>query len=457
MRTKGNTLRIALSILCLAAVILGGTVIWKLSDRVNQIRTAEQSDPLWIASKLQLELLNFSAELGEFAIGSKSAEEVLVQFDIVWSRLSVMQEGKMAELIREAGVDRTALAEFKRVLEKVDPPVQALPDAEPVSQQRQIIAKRILSEINPYNLKFKELSLSMAQVRSQVLFEFRNGLLSLSRAIAYLSIVILVLAGSIAGILIMDARSDRRKSRELQELVVEVEAASRMKDNFMVVVSHELRTPLTSIIGGLNLFRAKYGGTLDVGATRLIDIAHRNSARLLGLVNDILDAQSLSEGKVSLQKERINLGSVISATTEDCEVYAAELGVDFAFKHPETEIYVNADKDRISQVMSNLLSNAAKFSRTGETVDISAHRAGDWIRVEIADRGKGISQSDQKNLFSRFHQISPGTTGARKSSGLGLSITKNIVELHGGTVGVKSVEGEGSTFWFTLPIPNAAN
>ncbi len=455
MIKAGNALRIVLSLLCLGAVFLGGTVIWKLSDRVYQIRTAEQSDPLWIASKLQLELLNFNAVLAEYAIGSRSVEEVTVRFDILWSRLTIMQEGKMAEIINEAGVDRTALADFERSLETVDPLVQSLPTSYTPATDRQTAVKEILSEIKPYNLKFKELSLSMAQVRSSVLLDFRTGLQSLSRTIAYLGIVILVLASIIVIILVADVRLNKRKSKQLQQLVTEVEASSKMKDNFMIVVSHELRTPLTSIIGGINLLQAKYGKGFDEGATKLVNIAHRNSERLLGLVNDILDAQSLNEGKVNLEKERVNLASIIAASVEECEVYASELGIDFSFAQSEVELLVNADEARLSQVMNNLLSNAAKFSHTGGLVDIRAKQSGPWVRVEVTDHGKGMSLADQANLFSRFHQISPGTTASRKSSGLGLSITKNLVELHGGKVGVNSTEGEGSTFWFTLPSANA--
>ncbi len=454
MINAGSALRITLSLLCLGAVVLGGTVIWKLSDRVYQIRTAEQSDPLWIASKLQFELLNFNAELAEYAIGTRSAEEVAVRFDILWSRLNIMQEGKMAEIISEADVDRTALVDFERVLEKVDPLVQALPKSDILGTDRQVAAKIILAQINPYNLKFKQLSLSMAQVRSRLLSDFRNGLLSLSRAIAYLGIVILVLASIVVVILVADVRLNKRKSQQLQQLVTEVKASSKMKDNFMIVVSHELRTPLTSIIGGISLLKAKYGEGLDEGATKLVNIAHRNSERLLSLVNDILDAQSLSEGKINLKKECVNLNSIISATTEECEVYASELGVKLSVAQSEVEMLVNADESRISQAISNLLSNAAKFSHPGGIVDISARQTGPWVRVEVTDRGKGMLQADQANLFSRFHQISPGTTAARKSSGLGLNITKNLVELHGGKVGVNSVKGEGSTFWFTLPAAN---
>jgi signal transduction histidine kinase len=452
MIKAGKTLTVAISILCFGAVLLGSGVIWTLKDRVYQIRTAEQSDPLWIASRLQFELLNFNANLAEYAIGSRSAKEVVLRFDILWSRLDIMQKGKMAEVIREADVDSTALVEFNQVLEKLDPIIQSLSESEPLGMSRQAAAQIVLAEIVPYNLAFKELSLSMAQARSRLMADFRNGLLSLSRAIAYLGAVILVLASIVVIMLVSDVRLSKRKSLELQQLVAKVEASARMKANFMSVVSHELRTPLTSILGGIRLFEAKYAEELGEARMKLIKIAHRNSDRLLSLVNDILDAQSLSEGKVNLKREYLNIDSVIASTIEECEAYTAEKSINISFTKSETAMLVNADKARISQVITNLLSNAAKFSPAGSTVTLCACLFGPDVRVEVTDHGIGVSKSNQENLFSRFYQINPGTTASNKSSGLGLNIAKSLIELHGGSIGVNSIEGEGSTFWFALPL-----
>ena len=456
MIKAGKTLKLAISILCFGAVVIGSGVIWTLQDRVYQIRTAEQNDPLWIASRLQFELLNFNAELAEYAIGSRSAEDVSLRFDILWSRLNIMQKGKIAEVIREAEVDGTALVEFKQVLQAIEPLVQSLSGSEPQGIGRQTTAKRILLETVPYNLAFKELSLSMAQAKSRLMSDFRTGLVSLSRAIAYLGAIILVLASTIVVMLVADVSLNKRKSIELQQLVAEVEASARMKENFMSVVSHELRTPLTSILGGIRVFEAKYGEELGEVKMKLIKIAQRNSDRLLSLVNDILDAQSLSEGKTNLKMEYLNLGSIISATVEECEGYAAEKDIKISFSQSEIPKLVRADRARLSQVITNLLSNAVKFSPVGSTVIVSASLVASDIRVEVSDQGIGISKQNQANLFTRFYQINPGTTASSKSSGLGLNIAKSLIELHGGSIGVSSIEREGATFWFTLPLSEYA-
>jgi signal transduction histidine kinase len=186
--------------------------------------------------------------------------------------------------------------------------------------------------------------------------EFRNGLLSLSYAIAYLGFLILALASIFGGILVIDIRSSNRKSQQLQQLVTEIEASVEMKDKFMSAVSHELRTPLTSILGGISLLKSKFSDELDGGANKLIDIANRNAERLLSLVNDILEVQSLSEGKLTLQKDYVNLTSIIASTVEECSSYANQLGIRLLFISPEDEIIVFVDQSRISQVVNNFLS-----------------------------------------------------------------------------------------------------
>jgi signal transduction histidine kinase len=239
----------------------------------------------------------------------------------------------------------------------------------------------------------------------------------------------------------------------MEILVEEANSVSRMKSNFMSVVSHELRTPLTSIIGGLALLQAKVDTIIeDKTVHQLLDVARRNGDRLLTLVNDILDAQALSEGKVSINKVTTDLNQVVRDTVESCQPYAVSRGVSYDVIIPPDETLANTDAPRVSQVLNNFLSNAAKFTQSGDVVEVRLRRLGDKARVEVSDNGIGIPVEAQNDIFNAFQQVNPGTTGPKKSSGLGLSIAKQLMELLDGNVGFRSIEGEGSTFWMEIDL-----
>ncbi|MFG6661003.1 sensor histidine kinase [Sulfitobacter sp. 915] len=239
----------------------------------------------------------------------------------------------------------------------------------------------------------------------------------------------------------------------MRALVAEATSASRLKMNFMSFVSHELRTPLTSLLGGLALLKVRVNNTIeDKTALKLLDVASRNGDRLLTIVNDILDAQVLSEGKVAVRREPTDLVEVVEAAVEGCRPYADALGVRYEISKARGKLLALTDSARVSQVLNNFLSNAAKFTSSGDVVTVSLKRIGQKARIEVADRGIGIPLERQKDIFSAFHQINPGTTGANKSSGLGLSIAKQLMDLLGGDVGFRSIDGTGSTFWIELDL-----
>jgi PAS domain S-box-containing protein len=223
----------------------------------------------------------------------------------------------------------------------------------------------------------------------------------------------------------------------------------RMKKDFLSTVSHELRTPLTSIRGSLGLLGAGVMGELPPDACSMVKVAERNSVRLIALINDILDFDKLESGKMEMDLRPTPLMRVLERSIESISAFAVQEGV--AIELHCGNVMVLGDEARLGQVAVNLLSNAVKYSRPGGTVAVTAIADGASIEVRVQDQGRGIAPELQKRLFRRFQRSDSSDARTTPGTGLGLAICKAIVEQHGGSVGVQSVDGEGSTFWFRIP------
>jgi PAS domain S-box-containing protein len=227
--------------------------------------------------------------------------------------------------------------------------------------------------------------------------------------------------------------------------------AERMKKEFTSTLSHELRTPLTSIIGSLQLINAGVLGEVPKDVTELTEVAERNGQRLLDLINDILDIEKIESGKLTLMPEAIRVDELVR------EAMLLNKGFGDRFKvrfQPRGELLtreVTADRKRLLQVMTNLLSNAAKFSPEGEVVEISTEEAADGLRVGVHDRGPGIPEAFRARMFGRFNQADSTTSRQKGGTGLGLAICKRLIEMMQGRIGFQDRDGGGTTFYFELP------
>ncbi len=229
--------------------------------------------------------------------------------------------------------------------------------------------------------------------------------------------------------------------------------AERLKKEFTSTLSHELRTPLTSIIGSLQLINSGMFGEMDKDVAELTVVAERNGQRLLDLINDILDIEKIESGKFTLQPESVLLNELVKDSMVLNRAFADRFEVSLELRDDAPNTTVNADRKRLLQVMTNLISNAAKFSPRGGRVDIGISTGDDgMVTVSVEDRGPGIPAEFRTRIFSRFAQADSAYTRQKGGTGLGLAICKRLIELMDGSVGFVDRPGGGTVFFFELPL-----
>lgn len=231
---------------------------------------------------------------------------------------------------------------------------------------------------------------------------------------------------------------------------------ARMKAAFISTVTHELRSPMMSVQGGLTiLVRGMGEDDLSPRARELVEIAERSASRLVRFANDVLDVSRMESGALPVEPVACPLRAVLDEASASLELAAVSAGVKLVFDSPDADAVVLADRVRASQVVRNFAGNAIKFSPRGGVVRVVCRRVGQFWRVEVVDEGPGIPAAERENVFAPFAQL-PGQSG-RGGAGLGLHIAQQLVAAHGGELGVESVVGVGSTFWFTLPVAEQAS
>lgn len=234
--------------------------------------------------------------------------------------------------------------------------------------------------------------------------------------------------------------------------ITEQQKVQRMKNEFIATVSHELRTPLTSIKGALGLLVGGVTGQLNEKAQSLLQIASKNTERLMMLINDILDMEKIESGRMTFNLTPVDIVPTLQQCIETLKPYAEQYNVAVKliadFKYP---LLVNADKNRLLQVTSNLLSNAIKFSPKDATVEVTVVESGDKVRVNVTDHGEGVPEDFRSKIFEKFAQADASDSKQKGGTGLGLSISKAIIEKMGGSIGYDSKPGVATTFFYILP------
>jgi len=225
-----------------------------------------------------------------------------------------------------------------------------------------------------------------------------------------------------------------------------------MKDKVDIfsTLSHEIRTPLTSMSGYIKLLLGGEPGPLSEVQKEYLSIVDRNVNRLTLLMNEILDYQVLASGKIPINKRILPLGPILKECCDTFRITAAHKGLDLVFVAPVLLRPVFGDRARLIQIFMNLISNAIKYTQTGR-VQVEASESRGGVRVVVEDTGVGLSDSEKKKLFKKFSRVDAGVALPEGGTGLGLVITKGLVEAHGGKISVKSKKGKGTVFLVLLP------
>ena len=247
------------------------------------------------------------------------------------------------------------------------------------------------------------------------------------------------------------AANVNRMNDELRRLYKELETTSQHKSEFLANMSHELRTPLNAIIGFSQVLRERISGEINAKQEEYLDDILTSANHLLALINDVLDLSKVEAGQVELQVARFSLQDALERGVSMVRERATKDGVQVTLHANGGLDVVTGDERRIRQVIFNLLSNAVKFTPAGGLVDLTATQANGEVRVSVTDTGPGIAADDLDRIFDEFQQTESGLQQG-EGTGLGLAVSKRLVELHGGRIWCDSEVGKGSTFVFTLPL-----
>lgn len=239
------------------------------------------------------------------------------------------------------------------------------------------------------------------------------------------------------------------------DMAKSLDDAARHKQELVQMVSHDLKTPLSSVQMSLSSMADGVYGDLPTPALKQIQISEFNVTRLMHLIRDLLDIDRLEAGKLEMDFRTVDVADIIKESITAVQAYAERAKINIV--PPKTTAAIEADSDRLVQVLVNLLSNAIKYAPKNSTVSINAIEKGSTVEIQVIDSGRGIPPMFINSIFDRFQQVSSSDATQHKGTGLGLAIAKAIVNAHHGEIGVISKEGEGSTFWFRLPVSQASS
>nr|WP_183314891.1 ATP-binding protein [Halomonas fontilapidosi] len=433
-----------------AALVVVGLVAW----RQDSLAESVGGNAAWHAYKLDRDTVQLRSFLARSDLESDALQTLRLRFELLYSRLTLLQDGDITELLGNIRVAEQLIPEIERHLQALDQQIhglERLDDAARASLSRRLetlsgVTERLIVAINGH----------LAETTTRE----RKQLQTLYGVLLLLILAMSLAASLVVAFLFREARDNAAARRDLETLSRELEitargaeSASRAKSEFLATVSHEIRTPLNGVIGMSDLLQDQ---PLPDRARHYADTIHDSARLLLELINDILDFSKIEAQRLELEARPFALealiDSAISLFMPRAEVRGIRLSCDL---DPDLPSYVVGDAGRLRQVLLNLLSNAIKFTEQGEVRLCVRDEGEEQLRFEVIDTGSGITPRRQTQLFEPFQQGDPSTARRFGGTGLGLAICKRLVEAQGGRIGLESEVGRGSRFWFVLPLSPA--
>ncbi|WP_172299418.1 cell wall metabolism sensor histidine kinase WalK [Pseudoruegeria sp. HB172150] len=447
MNSGFSALRWLAALGLMVALGLSAAGLMTMRSELGALSNTKRTGAIWIANQLEFELFRFTQTVALFMAQDPrvDAEDVVFRFDILWSRHSVAEMADNGKPVAGDWPEAVVLADLGEQLREDDPLVLGLESGDVET------ARVLLTHFEAFAAPLHDYTLVVKDVQAQEDMDARQEIWRLSKLTVAFSAALGIGSVLLAILFFVDSRVQRQISKENMVLLKRSEAAYTARIEFLSTVSHELRTPLTSIKGVLGFLKAGVLGDLDSKAHRMIQIAHSNAVRLEKLIDDILDSVKAERGEWTFDFEQLDLVKV----AEGVVTANASVRIDRTIRFRNAAsgpVMVFADRGRIEQVLSNLISNAVKFSESDTEVVVTVRSEGEHAVASVKDSGAGIPEAFRGRIFEKFAQADSSDKRRAGGTGLGLNIAKRIVESHNGKIYFESEPGKGSIFTFELPL-----